>query len=38
VFAPQSFILVEAIPRGGQGKIDRPRVAELAKTSLKSVR
>jgi long-chain acyl-CoA synthetase len=37
VFAPQSFIRVDTIPRGGQGKIDRPRVVELAETSLKRV-
>jgi acyl-coenzyme A synthetase/AMP-(fatty) acid ligase len=35
VFVPESFIRVDGIPRGGQGKIDRPRVAELAKAALK---
>jgi acyl-CoA synthetase (AMP-forming)/AMP-acid ligase II len=35
VFVPESFIRVEAIPRGGQGKIDRPRVFEIAKAAAK---
>jgi acyl-coenzyme A synthetase/AMP-(fatty) acid ligase len=35
VFVPESFIRVDSIPRGGQGKIDRPRVVMLAKAALK---
>jgi acyl-CoA synthetase (AMP-forming)/AMP-acid ligase II len=35
LYTPGKFIRVEAIPRGGQGKIDRPRVVELAKTALR---
>jgi acyl-CoA synthetase (AMP-forming)/AMP-acid ligase II len=35
VFVPTSFIRVDSIPRGGQGKIDRPRVIELARASLR---
>ena len=35
VFVPARFIPVDAIPRGGQGKIDRPRVVELAKAALR---
>jgi acyl-CoA synthetase (AMP-forming)/AMP-acid ligase II len=35
-FVPKGFIRVEEIPRGGQGKIDRRRVGELAKSLLTS--
>lgn len=35
VFVPESFIRVEAIPLGGQGKADRQRVSEFARTALK---
>jgi len=35
VFVPESFTKVEAIPRGGQGKIDRPRVVDAVRTALK---
>jgi acyl-CoA synthetase (AMP-forming)/AMP-acid ligase II len=35
VFVPESFIRTDGIPRGGQGKIDRQRVVELATASLK---
>jgi long-chain acyl-CoA synthetase len=36
-FIPVRFTAVDLIPRGGQGKIDRPRVHEIAKASLKSL-
>ena len=34
VFVPKTFLRVDDIPRGGQGKIDRPRVRELGKAAL----
>lgn len=35
LFVPLSFISVESIPRGGQGKIDRQRVVEVARANVK---
>jgi len=34
-FVPERFVKVGAIPRGGQGKIDRQRVVEIAKAQSK---
>ncbi|HLQ93741.1 MAG TPA: fatty acid--CoA ligase family protein [Xanthobacteraceae bacterium] len=34
VFIPQRFIAVDAIPRGGQNKIDRQRVAEIGRAKV----
>jgi len=36
LFVPVSFIRVQSIPRGGQGKIDRQRVTELARASVEA--
>ena len=36
LFVPVSFNRVESIPRGGQGKIDRLRVVEVATANLKT--
>jgi acyl-CoA synthetase (AMP-forming)/AMP-acid ligase II len=35
VFVPVSFIRVDDIPRGGQGKIDRRRILDLGKSRVK---
>jgi acyl-coenzyme A synthetase/AMP-(fatty) acid ligase len=36
LFVPIRFIKVESIPRGGQGKIDRQRIVDAVKASLKT--
>jgi acyl-coenzyme A synthetase/AMP-(fatty) acid ligase len=37
LFVPVKFIKSEGIPRGGQGKIDRQRVIEIAKARVKTL-
>ena len=31
---PARLVVVDALPRAGQGKLDRPRLVELAKAKL----